>query len=251
MVLLVILVAISVVQLRLLRNPEGTVMAARPPSAGRSPRRPHRRAHHRPVPRPSCSSPRSPGASLSASSRRARRASRRCRPGRPAASACRTTRRSTATARALALRAEQPLSSRWRRVLTTVVISLLAGYGFSRFRFPFKNCPFVLILSTIMIPFQSILTPLFLILTWLGLQNTLTGLVLRLCDAAAAVLDLHDAQRLRRGAEGDRGGGADRRRVECSRFSTGSCCRWSAGRRHGGDLRLPRPPGTSSSRRWS
>lgn len=62
-------------------------------------------------------------------------------------------------------------------VLVTVLISLLAGYGFSRFRFPAKNVLFVLILATIMIPFQSILTPLFLILTKLGLQNTLTGLV--------------------------------------------------------------------------
>ena len=64
------------------------------------------------------------------------------------------------------------------RSLLSVVISVLAGYGFSRFRFPFKNVLFVLIISTIMIPFQSILTPLFLILTKLGLQNTLTGLVL-------------------------------------------------------------------------
>ncbi len=60
----------------------------------------------------------------------------------------------------------------------TVVVSLLAGYGFSRFVFPLKGLLFVLILATIMIPFQSILTPLFLILARLGLQNTLTGLVL-------------------------------------------------------------------------
>jgi multiple sugar transport system permease protein len=63
-------------------------------------------------------------------------------------------------------------------VLLTAAISLFAGYGFSRFRFPFKNFFFLMILSTIMIPFQSILTPIFLILTWLKLQNTLTGLVL-------------------------------------------------------------------------
>jgi multiple sugar transport system permease protein len=62
-------------------------------------------------------------------------------------------------------------------VLASVVVSLFAGYGFSRFHFPFKNALFVLIISTVMIPFQSILTPLFLILTKLGLQNTLTGIV--------------------------------------------------------------------------
>lgn len=63
-------------------------------------------------------------------------------------------------------------------VIVSVVVSLLAGYGFSRFRFPFKNALFVLIISTVMIPFQSILTPLFLILTKFGLQNTLAGVVM-------------------------------------------------------------------------
>ncbi|AMM86946.1 carbohydrate ABC transporter permease [Martelella sp. AD-3] len=59
----------------------------------------------------------------------------------------------------------------------TIVVAILAGYGFSRYRFPFKGFAFVLILSTMMIPFQSILTPLFLLLAKMGLQNTLIGLV--------------------------------------------------------------------------
>jgi len=50
-------------------------------------------------------------------------------------------------------------------VALTVLVSLLAGYGFSRFAFPLKGLCFLLILATIMIPFQSILTPIFLILT--------------------------------------------------------------------------------------
>jgi multiple sugar transport system permease protein len=63
-------------------------------------------------------------------------------------------------------------------VVLTMLVSLLAGYGFSRFSFPFKSLCFLLILATIMIPFQSILTPIFLILSRLGLQNTLLGLAL-------------------------------------------------------------------------
>lgn len=63
-------------------------------------------------------------------------------------------------------------------VLLTVILSTLAGYGFSRFRFPFRNTLFVLLISTLMIPFQSILTPLFVLLTRMGLNNTLLGLVL-------------------------------------------------------------------------
>ena len=63
-------------------------------------------------------------------------------------------------------------------VLLTVLVSVPAGYGFSKFRFPGQTLLFVLIMATMMIPFQSILTPLFLILVKLRLANTLTGLVL-------------------------------------------------------------------------
>lgn len=60
----------------------------------------------------------------------------------------------------------------------TILVAILAGYGFSRFRFPLRGVVFILILSTMMVPFQSILTPLFLLLAKLGLQNKLVGLVL-------------------------------------------------------------------------
>ena len=63
-------------------------------------------------------------------------------------------------------------------VIGTIVLSTLAGYGFSRFDFPFKNALFVLILLTLMIPFQSILTPLFFLLIEVKLHNTLLGLAL-------------------------------------------------------------------------
>ncbi|MGR6468407.1 carbohydrate ABC transporter permease [Rhizobium sp. PAMB 3182] len=63
-------------------------------------------------------------------------------------------------------------------VILTVIVSVLAGYGFSRYRFAFKNVLFILLIATLMIPFQSILTPLFIILAKLGLSNSLVGLVL-------------------------------------------------------------------------
>lgn len=62
--------------------------------------------------------------------------------------------------------------------LLTVAVSLFAGYGFSRFRFPFRNTLFILVIATMMIPFQSILTPLFIVLAKLGLNNSLLGLTL-------------------------------------------------------------------------
>lgn len=63
-------------------------------------------------------------------------------------------------------------------VLLSVLVAVPAGYGFSKFKFPGQTLLFIITLATLMIPFQSILTPLFLILKFLRLQNSLWGLVL-------------------------------------------------------------------------
>jgi multiple sugar transport system permease protein len=60
-------------------------------------------------------------------------------------------------------------------ILGTLVVGTLGGYGFSRFEFPLKGPLFLVILATLMIPFQSILIPLFIVLKNLGLLNTLLG----------------------------------------------------------------------------
>lgn len=62
--------------------------------------------------------------------------------------------------------------------LTTVVLSTLAGYGFARLRFPGSNVLFFAALVTFMIPFQVLITPLYLLLDHLGLLNSLLGLTL-------------------------------------------------------------------------
>ena len=62
--------------------------------------------------------------------------------------------------------------------LLATVITTLAGYGFARFRFRGAGIAFGAILVTLMIPFQAILTPLFLELNSVGLTNSLLGLVL-------------------------------------------------------------------------
>ena len=63
-------------------------------------------------------------------------------------------------------------------VIGSVVLSTLGGYGFARFDFPAKNVLFILVLSTLMIPFQSILIPLFVMLVQVDLHDTLFGLAL-------------------------------------------------------------------------
>jgi multiple sugar transport system permease protein len=62
--------------------------------------------------------------------------------------------------------------------LLTAVVSMLAGYGFAMFRFRGTNFAFGLVLLAFMIPFQAVLTPLFLEMHFLGLLNNLAGLVL-------------------------------------------------------------------------
>lgn len=63
-------------------------------------------------------------------------------------------------------------------VVATTILATLAGFGFARYRFPGREVLFLFILSAMMIPFQSILLPLFLILKTLGLLNTHLGLII-------------------------------------------------------------------------
>ena len=60
----------------------------------------------------------------------------------------------------------------------TVVVSTLAGYAFSKLPFPGSKAVFFVMLITFMVPFQAIITPLYLVLRDIGLQNTLVGLSL-------------------------------------------------------------------------
>jgi multiple sugar transport system permease protein len=60
----------------------------------------------------------------------------------------------------------------------TAVIATMAGYGFARFRFGGSGLVFGLVLLTMMVPFQAILTPLYLELNAMKLTNSLLGLVL-------------------------------------------------------------------------
>ena len=63
-------------------------------------------------------------------------------------------------------------------LIGTIVLSTLAGYGFARFSFGGKNALFLFVLAPLMIPFQAIMIPLFLVLNTLQLNNTLHGLAL-------------------------------------------------------------------------
>jgi multiple sugar transport system permease protein len=63
-------------------------------------------------------------------------------------------------------------------VLGNLVFCSLAGYAFARFRFFGRDVLFVLLLATLMIPFQVVMIPIFLIMRHLGLVDSLGALIL-------------------------------------------------------------------------
>jgi multiple sugar transport system permease protein len=66
-----------------------------------------------------------------------------------------------------------------------VVSSVLVAYGFARFRFPGRNVFFIILLATIILPFQVTLLPTYVIFTWLGWNGTWLPLIIPHCFANA------------------------------------------------------------------
>jgi multiple sugar transport system permease protein len=62
-------------------------------------------------------------------------------------------------------------------VISNLVLCSLAGYAFARIRFFGRDVAFVLVLATMMIPFQVIMIPTFLIVRKLGLIDSLGALI--------------------------------------------------------------------------
>ena len=63
-------------------------------------------------------------------------------------------------------------------VVLTLAVSLLGGYAFARFRFPGRNALFLLTLAILMVPYATLLIPLYVLLNRVGLQNSLVGVAL-------------------------------------------------------------------------
>jgi len=58
-----------------------------------------------------------------------------------------------------------------------LLTSCMAGFAFARYDFPGRTLIFIIILSTMMIPFQVIMIPLFIMMARLHLVNTIWGLI--------------------------------------------------------------------------
>jgi multiple sugar transport system permease protein len=63
-------------------------------------------------------------------------------------------------------------------VLMSLALTTLAGYGLARFPVPLKEPLFVVLLLALIIPYQALLTPIFLMFSDLGLTNSLIGLAI-------------------------------------------------------------------------
>jgi multiple sugar transport system permease protein len=61
--------------------------------------------------------------------------------------------------------------------LSSALVSSLAGYGFAKFRFPGRSLFFFAIVGILMVPFQSVVVPLYLWVSRFGLLDTYLGIL--------------------------------------------------------------------------
>ena len=61
--------------------------------------------------------------------------------------------------------------------VSSVAVSSLAGFGFAKYRFPGRDVFFLAVVGIMMIPFQSVVVPLYVWMNDLGLLDTYMGIV--------------------------------------------------------------------------
>ena len=62
-------------------------------------------------------------------------------------------------------------------VLGQIVSATLVAYGFARFNFPFHNVLFLLVIATLIVPWEVTIVPSFILYRWLGWLDTLKPLI--------------------------------------------------------------------------
>ncbi|MCK9548804.1 MAG: carbohydrate ABC transporter permease [Sphaerochaeta sp.] len=74
--------------------------------------------------------------------------------------------------------------------VTTVLLGSLTGYGLAKFNFRGRNTVFMMIMGTMMIPFETIMIPLYMVVTMLRIQNTYVGLILPFLVSAFGIFQM-------------------------------------------------------------
>ena len=95
-------------------------------------------------------------------------------------------------------------------MISNLVFCSLAGYALARMRFFGSGALFLVILATLMVPFQVVMVPTLLIVRGLGLVDTLPALMAPNLVTPFGVFLLRQFFKTHAGR--DRGGGAHRRR---------------------------------------
>jgi multiple sugar transport system permease protein len=62
--------------------------------------------------------------------------------------------------------------------VSVVIWSTALGFVFAKYRFPGREALFALLLTTLMVPFAIVLIPLYLLMAWFGLVDSLMGVIL-------------------------------------------------------------------------
>lgn len=63
-------------------------------------------------------------------------------------------------------------------IALTLALTVPAGYALARFPIPGKEAVFIVLLLALIVPYQALLTPMFLMFARIGLTNTLLGLAI-------------------------------------------------------------------------
>lgn len=74
--------------------------------------------------------------------------------------------------------------------LSTVLIASITGYGLAKFKFKGRNFIFLMIMATMMIPFEAIMIPLYMVATSFHMQNSYIGLILPFLVSAFGVFQM-------------------------------------------------------------
>lgn len=81
-------------------------------------------------------------------------------------------------------------------ILTVVLNMLLSGmvsYALVKLRFPGRNALFIIVLGFMMIPFQLLMIPLFIMINDLGMMNTYSAMILPSCLSSFSIFMLRQA----------------------------------------------------------
>jgi multiple sugar transport system permease protein len=61
--------------------------------------------------------------------------------------------------------------------VSTVLLSAATGFGLAKYRFRGRNVAFMAFMATMMIPFETVMIPLYLVVVKLGMQDSYAGLI--------------------------------------------------------------------------